>query len=883
MKKSVAHRNIWQELECWAESFKPWQKLALCHAVHFGSLGDSQIGEVYSVFLHNNGLAEDPKVTIPVEIIGRPLSAVPSPIRLARIDGLQAINALPLTAVLTFSAGLTVVYGRNGAGKSGFARILSNVCFSRARHPILPNVYETGREAGPSANITVSAGNRGETRLALAQAREDADLKRIAVFDTSVARTLLAGSNPLGFKPIGFDVFPELARIYGEIGKRLSAQIQQLTRDNTMARSFVAPESAVSQMVASLSADTDLAPIRELGKFGDAEGARLEEVQRQIRELQSKSPAEAVAQLQEAKGDVVAFEKQLSEARALLSDGNRGLYRQQLTDAAAKATNAAEQGAESFKRAFFKGIGSPEWEDFLAAARRLAQIEGDKYPHEDDHCLLCHRPLDAESAALIQRLWSFLGSPAVREAEQVRAIVGRSVKSLDGLRLTFFSPETRVRGHITRQNPALAKQIEALVETLDADRRAIADVLTAGKGEIPVAVFGDVSSELEALNARIDADIARLQEQDMAGALRSLETERVLLRHRQVLNELLPDVETFVADAGWVKKASGAPGRSLNPRPLTDKETELFQAVIAEDYKKQLQEECAALDCDLPVELSARGERGQTIRSLTIKGVGHGPNEILSEGEQRAVALADFLTEVGLNPANAGIVLDDPVTSQDHQRKERIALRLVREAETRQVIVFTHDLVFLTMLAAAAEDSGTEMLTHWVERNGAGHPGQVSLDDCPATTPQYRTTTKAKNTLRDAKAVAGSKRLELIQRGMGELRRTAEEIVPHYFLKQVVNRWSDRIIVTGLKKIDWNDGFVSEIVDTFEQLSAYIEPHSHTEERSGAPPEPKDLETMIARVDALIRRAKAEKESRRRATGQSMSPSLPELMELVPK
>ena len=434
---------------------------------------------------------------------------------------------------------------------------------------------------------------------------------------------------------------------------------------------------------------------------------------------------------------------------------------------------------------------------------------------------------------MIHRFWSFLESPAVREAEQARATVDRSAKSLAGLRLTFFSSETRVRGHITRLNPALAKQIEALVETLDADRRAIADVLTAGEGEIPGAVFGDVSSELEALKARIDADIGRLQEPDMAGALRSLETERVLLRHRQVLNQLLPDVETFVADAGWVKKASAAPRRSLNPRPLTEKETELFQAVIAEDYKEQLQKECAALDCNLPVELSAHGERGQTIRSLTIKG-GHSPNEILSEGEQRAVALADFLTEVGLNPANAGIVLDDPVTSQDHQRKDHIARRLVREAKVRQVIVFTHDLVFLTMLAAAAEDSGAEMLTHWVERDGKGRPGQISLDDCPATTPQYRTTTKAKNTLRDAKAVAGSKRLELIQRGMGELRRTVEEIVPHYFLKQVVQRWRDRIIITGLKKIDWNEGIVAEIAETYEHLSAYIEPHSHTEEKSGA-------------------------------------------------
>jgi len=255
-----------------------------------------------------------------------------------------------------------------------------------------------------------------------------------------------------------------------------------------------------------------------------------------------------VAQLQEAKGDVIAFERQLNEARALLSDGKRDLYRQQLTDAAAKATKAAEQGAQSFKRAFFKGIGSPEWEDFLAAARRLAKIEGDGYPREDDHCLLCHRPLNAESAALIHRFWSFLESPVVREAEQARATVDRSIKSLAGLRLTFFSSETRVRRHITRLNPPLAKQVEVLMEMLVADQRAITDILTAGEGEIPTAVFGDVSSELEALKASVDADIARLQEQDMTEALRSLETERVLLRHRQVLSQILPDVETFVAD-----------------------------------------------------------------------------------------------------------------------------------------------------------------------------------------------------------------------------------------------------------------------------------------------------------------------------------------------
>jgi hypothetical protein len=450
-----------------------------------------------------------------------------------------------------------------------------------------------------------------------------------------------------------------------------------------------------------------------------------------------------------------------------------------------------------------------------------------------------------------------LASPALRDAEQARNAVDRSAKSLTAIPLSFFSTETRVRGHMMHLNPVLGKQVEQLVVVLDADRVAIGTVLATGSGEIAAAAFGDVSIGITGLKTQIDDDISRLEGQSVADALKGLETERVLLRHRQVLSQLLPQIETFLTDARWVRTASGAPKRSLNPRHVTDKKTELFRTVIADGYRKRLGEECEALDCVLPVELSARGERGQTIRSLVIKG-GHRPNDILSEGEQRAVALADFLTEVCLNPANAGIVLDDPVNSQDHQRKDCIAQRLVGEAKARQVIVFTHDLVFFTMLAAAAEEVGAEMLTHWVERDGEGRPGQISLDDSPATTPQYRTTDKAKKSLGAARAAAGSKRLQLIQRGMGELRRTVEEIVPHFFLKQVVNRWSDRIMVTALKRIDWDRGLVVEIISVYEDISAYIEGHSHTEERAGAPPDLKDLEELIARVDGLRTRSRQE-------------------------
>lgn len=853
--------TIWQELDAWARGFKPWQRFVLANAVRVGRLADLQIDQAYALFLHDNGLGSSPEpaIDVPATITGRPASTAPAPIWLTRIGDLRAINALPRAAELFFSPSLTVVYGGNGVGKSGFTRILSNVCFSRMQHRILPNVYEGDADEQPAATIAIADGTQKETPLTFDGVSEHAELKRIAVFDTAVARTHLVDQSPLGFKPAGFDVFPEMARVYTEISSRLASDIERRTKDNTFTKSFVAPESPVSQFVAKLSADTDRVELRRLAVFGEIETARLEEVQRQIKDLQSKSVSEAIEQLEAAKRDVGALEARLAKCRHLLAEEKRVDYRAQLADFVAKASVVATQGAASFKQDFFKGIGSPEWEQFLTTAQALGHLEDAHYPSDGDHCLLCHRPLDAASAALIRRFWGFLASDIRRETEEASAKLDGSIKLLKELHLDFFTPDTTAHAHITRLNPVLAKQIDELLTAMEQDRTAIVAVLENASGTIACASFGNVAETLTALAAQIDADIVRLKEQKVEDALKALESERITLRHRQVLSQLLSQIEKFVADLAWAKTASGTPRSSLNPRPLTTKETELFTTVIAEKYRERFVEECSLLDCNLPVEFRTQGQRGQTVRSLSIKG-GHSPDQILSEGEQRAVALADFLTEVSLNPANAGVVLDDPVTSQDHQRKEHIACRLVAEAKRRQVIIFTHDLVFLTMLAGAAESETVEMLTHWVERDGGGRPGQVSLDDCPATTPQYRNTLKAQRTLSETKTAAGTARVKLIQRGMGELRRTIEEIVPHFLLKQVVNRWTDRIIVTGLKKVKWDDDLIADIISTYEEISAYIEGHSHTEEQAGAPPEPKHLEEMIGRVDGLIKRTKAEKQ-----------------------
>src|SRR5690606_32741099 len=61
---------------------------------------------------------------------------------------------------------------------------------------------------------------------------------------------------------------------------------------------------------------------------------------------------------------------------------------------------------------------------------------------------------------------------------------------------------------------------------------------------------------------------------------------------------------------------------------------------------------------------------------------------------------------------------DDPISSLDHLHREAVAARLAEEGQTRQIIVFTHDLPFLFLLERACRDQGTGVALRHVLRRG---------------------------------------------------------------------------------------------------------------------------------------------------------------------
>ena len=106
---------------------------------------------------------------------------------------------------------------------------------------------------------------------------------------------------------------------------------------------------------------------------------------------------------------------------------------------------------------------------------------------------------------------------------------------------------------------------------------------------------------------------------------------------------------------------------------------------------------------------------------LTLQLPGGGaPSAVLSEGEQRAIAIASFLAEIKLGKGRGGIVFDDPVSSLDHRRRWEVAERLVLESKERQVLVFTHDIYFLAILEQKSDAIGAALTMNYIRRAAQG-------------------------------------------------------------------------------------------------------------------------------------------------------------------
>ena len=192
---------------------------------------------------------------------------------------------------------------------------------------------------------------------------------------------------------------------------------------------------------------------------------------------------------------------------------------------------------------------------------------------------------------------------------------------------------------------------------------------------------------------------------DDAASLRLVAQELAELEARQRLAREMPAWIAWRENAALARRKLASVHTGLATNRISSAQRELTERAVGKALDAALSQELQQLSCThLPVELGATTAVAETrVQLRLLSSAPVAVSEVVSEGEQRALALALLLrrrraTSHGLT-AFGGVIVDDPVSSMDDERRRYIADRLIAEAGRRQVVVFTHDLAFLYRLA----------------------------------------------------------------------------------------------------------------------------------------------------------------------------------------
>ncbi|MCG8345988.1 MAG: AAA family ATPase [Chlorobiales bacterium] len=721
--------TVLKEILEWSQDRPAWQRDALRRLVLNGELLEADICALVDICKSAQGLAEvQDIVPLRKEHLPETISGSEA-VSLNSIFHHRGVNALAENQTLNFGPKLTVVYGDNAAGKTGYIRILKSACRARGQEHILGNVVSGATPLSPVVSIMYKVGSETELRE-WSGSSEDEFISRVSVFDSQCAAVYLTQKTDVAFRPFGLDLFDKLVQACRAVRAKLEGERRALTSNSMAAVQEQIPEgTTVASLLANVSSLTKPESVRALAHMTTEEEARLSLLEKSLLDLQANDPERLIRQLSLRASRLHALARHLKDMEAALSGQTIRAVFDARSEWRRKSEEAKRLREATFAAGMLPGTGSEAWVELWEAARRFSQSQaypGQEFPFAEDdaHCVLCQQNLDTEARQRLRQFQAFVISTTEQELRQVRDSFTELRTSFNELRMKTESIEETLK-EVRIEHELTADKITAALAQNESCRNAIVLALNEDK-ELPsdCPAIASVSPDAEALAVQSEARVRTLRTTETDEKRKSIMSEVQELRARK----LLAQHESTVLNEIERKKKIAAYGLCLDDtttNAITQKSTAVTKTAVSLRLKQRFKDELANLGFrHVEVELTeAGGTEGVLYHKLVLtRAPGVELPRVVSEGEQRCLSIAAFFAELSTADDPSGIVFDDPVSSLDYRWREGVARRLVQEAKTRQVIVFTHDVVFLLLLKEFANEGEVTQLDQHVHQlsKGAG-------------------------------------------------------------------------------------------------------------------------------------------------------------------
>lgn len=860
--------DVLQEILKWSVDRPAWQRDALRRLLENGVLTDTDIEELAEICKHGHGLSEVGG--------GVPLAKEHLPekdedsgrVTLESIYHHKGVNALAEAQTLTFGKNLTVVYGDNASGKSGYTRILKEACRARGAEEILGNVL-SGTPVKPVVSIRYRIGD-GESQEWTGE-KDDEAISQVSVFDTHAAGVYLTEKTDVAFRPFGLDLFDKLVRSCRAVRQILEREQREEKSSAITILDF--PEGTeVTKMLDGLSSLTDPEKVKEKATLSDAETAQAKLLEKQLVDLQAKDPVKLAKELSlRAKrfGTLVTHLKKLDAT--LSQETIQNIFASQ-KDTGLKAKAAEELRNASFPDGLLAGTGTEQWRELWDAARKFSteaayQEQGFPVTEDEARCVLCQQDLDHAAAERLVKFEAFVQSAVERDFQEARKAYAEQYKAFEGL-----EPEpkfvTEIINEVRIENDDLADVIQGSIAEAVARREVVITALGKKTG-MPDGLpeYNSVTGQVETVIAQLDKRGEELVKTASPEQTAKIKAELLELQARQKLNKHLDKILAEIER----KKKIAAYGLCINDthtQGITSKSGALTKEVVTKQLQKSFAEELAKLRFNhIEVEIQeAGGDLGNFYHKVVLK---RAPErsvpKIVSEGEARCLSIAAFFAELSTADEASAILFDDPVSSLDYKWREFVAARLVEEAKQRQVIIFTHDIVFLLQVHQFAADEKLDRTDQYLQRMSIG--AGVSDPELPWIAMKVSSRIKwlrkawqdADKLFRDNHIAAYDKEAAYIY---GRLQEAWERGLEEVLLAGLVERFGVGVKTQHIKTIsDITDADCDELHKSMTKCSKWRTGHDQAAAAKQDVPEPDELKADIEILDEWVSRIRKRRAS----------------------
>ena len=627
-------------------------------------------------------------------------------LRLKKLMHHSGVNALASGVELKFCKDITVLYGGNGSGKSGYFRILNEIGKGGFQYSILPNVYD---EAKP-ISVTVQYETNGEDKCFSWTGKRDdgCDGLALKVFDGIYATNLIdrraidmAAVEPLGLHQFGLitkriDAFKNIvAERIAELDKSLPSIDARNLPSNV--RSLIEKKELTRRQYERL-----IAPV----EFTTEDGKMSVEIQARIGDLQQQDAQSTIKYKQLIQNTLVSVQNELKrqalQLDAFIAEWNKSISQY------ANTYHAAEDARKQY--AVLSGIPGSDsdlWKQFIQKGVDYSKQHAQEYV---GRCPYCHQILsnDAYALDLIKGYGLFLSDKTQRQCafewenlQRLQSRIRTFYVGCDSLHTLALTPADQANGDL----PALLHQLRAYVVSLQKSKQQLdVDVNQprATGARAVQAAFTPIESILRAVTRRLAAEIQVLKNgaAERQREIEKLKEEQSLLLQRQEIVRLRPQMDKLSAQIDVLAQWNSF-WASISSRRVSDLSRVAHNALLTEKLQKEFSkwfDKFGFGNLKIALEVVS-APKGVPLTELRISGIDKSIPMILSEGEQKAVALAMSLAETEMQLDNVPMVFDDPVNSLDHRVISAFACMLM--TLNRQIIVFTHNRMFLDSFRAS--------------------------------------------------------------------------------------------------------------------------------------------------------------------------------------